>query len=217
MSNFVSKKIKSDLKFVYSENNTISIIFSNNEDLLGVAGEFNNNIKELEKITETSIYSRGNSIILKNDQKKNEIVKNAISFLYDQYIINGSIEKKDIISSINKFMIDEKNNSKENINFIIKTPKKSVIPRSEKQKNYVKALRDSDIIISSGPAGTGKTFLAVAVALTMLLDKKIERIILSRPAVEAGERLGFLPGDMREKVDPYLRPLYDSLYDLLDF
>ncbi len=217
MSNFVSKKIKSDLKFVYSENNTISIIFSNNEDLLGVAGEFNNNIKELEKITETSIYSRGNSIILKNDQKKNEIVKNAISFLYDQFIINGSIEKKDIISSINKFMIDEKNNSKENINFIIKTPKKSVIPRSEKQKNYVKALRDSDIIISSGPAGTGKTFLAVAVALTMLLDKKIERIILSRPAVEAGERLGFLPGDMREKVDPYLRPLYDSLYDLLDF
>ena len=92
-------------------------------------GEFNNNIKELEKITNTSIYSRGNSIILKNDSKKNEIVKNAISFLYDQYIINGSIEKKDIISSINKFMIDEKNNSKENINYIIKTPKKSVIPK----------------------------------------------------------------------------------------
>jgi len=137
--------------------------------------------------------------------------------LYDQYIINGSIEKKDIISSINKFMINEKNNLKGNINYIIKTPKKSVIPRSEKQKSYVQSLRYSDIVISTGPAGTGKTFLAVAVALTMLLDKKIERIILSRPAVEAGERLGFLPGDMREKVDPYLRPLYDSLYDLLDF
>ena len=217
MSNTISKKITSNLKFVYSENNTVSIIFSKNEDLLGVAGEFNNNIKELEKITDTSIYSRGNSIILKNNQKKNEIIKNAISFLYDQYIINGSIEKKDIISSISEFMIDEKNNSKENINYIIKTPKKSVIPRSEKQKIYVKALRESDVVISSGPAGTGKTFLAVAVALTMLLDKKIERIILSRPAVEAGERLGFLPGDMREKVDPYLRPLYDSLYDLLDF
>ena len=79
------------------------------------------------------------------------------------------------------------------------------------------ALKESDVTISTGPAGTGKTFLAVAVALTMLLDKKIERIILSRPAVEAGERLGFLPGDMREKVDPYLKPLYDSLYDLLDF
>ena len=153
--------------------------------MLGVAGEFNNNIRELEKITDTEIYSRGNSIILKNNQKKNEIVKNAISFLYDQYIINGSVEKKDIISSINKFMINEKNNSSENINYIIKTPKKSVIPRSEKQKTYVKALREKDIIISSGPAGTGKTYLAVAVALTMLLDKKIERIILSRPAVEA--------------------------------
>ena len=217
LRNFVSKKVKSDLKFVYSKNNTVSIIFSKNEDLLGVAGEFNNNIKELEKITNTSIYSRGNSIILKNDTKKNEIVKNAVSFLYDQYIINGSIEKKDIISSVNKFMIDEKNKSKENIEYIIKTPKKSVIPRSEKQKKYVRALKESEIIISAGPAGTGKTFLAVAVALTMLLEKKIERIILSRPAVEAGERLGFLPGDMREKVDPYLRPLYDSLYDLLDF
>ncbi len=217
MSNSVYKKVKSDLKFVYSENSTLSIIFKKNEDLLGVAGEFNNNIKELEKITNTLIYSRGNSIILKNNHKKNEMVKNAISFLYDQYIINGSIEKKDIISSINNFMINEKNNSSDNVNYIIKTPKKSVIPRSEKQKNYVKALRVSDVVISSGPAGTGKTFLAVAVALTMLLDKKIERIILSRPAVEAGERLGFLPGDMREKVDPYLRPLYDSLYDLLDF
>ena len=92
-----------------------------------------------------------------------------------------------------------------------------MIPRSEKQKEYVRALRKSDITISAGPAGTGKTFLAVAVALTMLLDKKIDRIILSRPAVEAGERLGFLPGDMKEKVDPYLRPLYDSLYDLFHF
>ena len=87
----------------------------------------------------------------------------------------------------------------------------------EIQNEYVRALRLNDIIISAGPAGTGKTFLAVAVGLTMLLDKKIERIILSRPAVEAGERLGFLPGDMKEKVDPYLRPLYDSLYDLFDF
>ena len=111
-------------------------------------------------------------------------------------------------------VIYETNDYKE---YIIKTHKTSVIPRSEKQKEYVRALKDSDIIISTGPAGTGKTFLAVAVALTLLLEKKIERIILSRHAVEAGERLGFLPGDMREKVDPYLRPLYDSLYDLLDY
>ena len=218
MSNSSLKKLNLDIKFVYSDNKTISVVFKNNDLLMGVIGEFNSNLKALEKLTNTNIYFRGNSILIKSDTGKNEIVKNAIQFLAEQFINNGSIEKKDIISSINKFMIDEKNNkSKENIEYIIKTPKRSVIPRSERQKKYVRALKESDIIISAGPAGTGKTYLAVAVALTMLLEKKIERIILSRPAVEAGERLGFLPGDMREKVDPYLRPLYDSLYDLLDY
>ena len=218
MKNFAKSKINPDLKYVYSENNALSIVFQSNELLLGVLGEFNNNLKELEKITNTSIYSRGNSILLKNTPEKNEIIKNAIQFLVDQFLNNGTLEKKDIESSVNKFMIDEKvTNKSGNVEYIIKTPKKSVIPRSEKQKNYIRALKESDIVISAGPAGTGKTFLAVAVALTMLLEKKIERIILSRPAVEAGERLGFLPGDMREKVDPYLRPLYDSLYDLFHF
>ena len=219
MKNLKQNNFKTELKFVYSDNNSLSIVFQDNDLLLGVVGEFNNNLKELEKLTNTSIYSRGNSILIKSDPKKNNLVKNAIQFLTNQFITNGNIEKKDIISSVNKFMIEENNNknTNKNIEYIIKTPKKSVIPRSEKQKNYVRALRESDIVISAGPAGTGKTFLAVAVGLTMLLEKKIERIILSRPAVEAGERLGFLPGDMREKVDPYLRPLYDSLYDLLDF
>ena len=217
MSNLNKKNIISELKYVYSENNTLSIIFNNNDLLLGVAGEFNSNLKELEKITKTNLYSRGNSILVKSDLEKNNLVKNALQFLTQQFLNNGTIEKKDIISSVNEFMINEKNNSENKLEYIIKTPKKSVIPRSENQKDYVRALKESDIIISAGPAGTGKTFLAVAIALTMLLDKKIERIILSRPAVEAGERLGFLPGDMREKVDPYLRPLYDSLYDLLDF
>jgi len=213
----IQKKLSNDLKFVYSENNSLSVIFSDNNLLLGILGEFNKNLKELEKLTKTNLYFRGNSIIIKSSPEKNELIKNAIQFLCNQFISNGSIEEKDIISSLNKFMIEENNNSNKNIEYIIKTPKKSVIPRSEKQKNYVNALKENEIIISAGPAGTGKTFLAVAVALTMLLDKKIERIILSRPAVEAGERLGFLPGDMKEKVDPYLRPLYDSLYDLLDF
>jgi len=218
LNNLTLKKLNSDLKFVYSDNNSISVIFQSNDLLMGVVGEFNSNLQELEKLTNTNLYFRGNSIIIKSNEKKNEIIKNAIQFLAEQFINNGSIEKKDILSSINKFMIEEKNNkSNQNIEYIIKTPKKSVIPRSEKQKNYVRALKESDVVISTGPAGTGKTFLAVAVALTMLLEKKIERIILSRPAVEAGERLGFLPGDMRDKVDPYLRPLYDSLYDLLDF
>jgi len=206
----------SNLKFVYSDNNTLSVIFHDNNLLMGVVGEFNENLKELEKITKSSLYSRGNSILIKSTPNKNEIVKNAIQFLANQFINNGNIEKKDLVSSVDKFMINEKV-KRQNVTDIIKTPKKSIIPRSEKQKEYVRALRQSDIVISAGPAGTGKTFLAVAIGLTMLLEKKIERIILSRPAVEAGERLGFLPGDMKEKVDPYLRPLYDSLYDLFHF
>ena len=216
MSGATKKIINPSLKFVYSENDSISVIFHDNDLLMGVVGEFNENLKKLENITKSSLYSRGNSILIKSEPQKNELVKNAIQFLVNQFINNGSIENKDIVSSVDKFMINEKVKNK-NITDIIKTPKKSIIPRSEKQKEYVRALRHNDIIISAGPAGTGKTFLAVAVGLTMLLEKKIERIILSRPAVEAGERLGFLPGDMKEKVDPYLRPLYDSLYDLFHF
>ena len=216
MSSLIKKNIDTNLKFVYSDNNSLSVIFHNNDLLIGVVGEFNKNLKELEKITESSLYSRGNSILIKSNPRKNEIIKNAIQFLAIQFINNGIIESKDIISSVDKFMINEKVKNN-NVTDIIKTPKKSIIPRSQNQKEYVRALRQSDITISAGPAGTGKTFLAVAVGLTMLLEKKIEKIILSRPAVEAGERLGFLPGDMKEKVDPYLRPLYDSLYDLFDF
>jgi len=216
LKNSIKKNIQSSLKTVYSDNNTLSVIFNNNDLLMGVVGEFNKNLKELEKITGANLYSRGNSILIKSSMEKNELVKNAIQFLVNQFINNGSIENKDILSSVDKFMINEKVKNS-NVTDIIKTPKKSIIPRSEKQKEYVRALREKDIIISAGPAGTGKTFLAVAVGLTMLLEKKIERIILSRPAVEAGERLGFLPGDMKEKVDPYLRPLYDSLYDLFHF
>ncbi len=216
MNNLIKKKIQNSLKFVYSDNNTLSVIFNDNDLLMGVVGEFNQNLKELEKITGANLYSRGNSILIKSTNEKNEIIKNAIQFLVNQFINNGSIENKDVLSSIDQFMINEKVKNT-NVTDIIKTPKKSIIPRSEKQKKYVRALRESEIVISAGPAGTGKTFLAVAVGLTMLLEKKIERIILSRPAVEAGERLGFLPGDMKEKVDPYLRPLYDSLYDLFHF
>ena len=100
---------------------------------------------------------------------------------------------------------------------IIKTPRRSVIPKSKQQSEYLKTLLNEDIVISLGPAGTGKSFLAVSVAVNMLMEKKVEKVILSRPAVEAGERLGFLPGDMKEKVDPYLQPLYDALYDLFGY
>ena len=179
MRGITKKNIDQALKFVYSDNNSLSVIFHDNDLLMGVVGEFNKNLQELEKITKCSLYSRGNSILIKSDPETNEKVKNAIQFLVNQFINNGNIENKDILSSVDKFMINEKIKNN-NVTDIIKTPKKSIIPRSEKQKNYVRALRQSDIVISAGPAGTGKTFLAVAVGLTMLLEKKIERIILSR-------------------------------------
>ena len=171
MSSLSKKNLDSSLKFVYSDNNSLSVIFHDNDLLMGVVGEFNENLKELEKLTNTNLYSRGNSILIKSTLEKNEITKNAIQFLVNQFINNGSIEKKDIISSVDKFMIHEKVKNN-NVTDIIKTPKKSIIPRSEKQKEYVRALRQNQIIISAGPAGTGKTFLAVAIGLTMLLEKK---------------------------------------------
>src|SRR3546814_9581437 len=97
----------------------------------------------------------------------------------------------------------------------IQTKKRSIGPRSHTQKDYIDALMTNELVFGIGPAGTGKTYLAVAVAVQMLLQKRVDRIILSRPAVEAGERLGFLPGDLKEKIDPYLRPLYDALYETL--
>ena len=118
---------------------------------------------------------------------------------------------------MNKNLNSGNNSNVQSFAQLIKTPRKSVIARSQKQSDYIKALRENDIVMALGPAGTGKSFLAVSVAITLLMEKKVERVILSRPAVEAGEKLGFLPGDMKEKVDPYLRPLYDALYELFGF
>ena len=213
------KKKSNDVGTLYEDQNSININIPNNEMLMEIVGSFDNNIKELEKISGSKIFFRGNSITIKGNKNTNERVKNAIQYLIDRFKSDKKIDKNDIITSLNNEMIEETKNksSVQSLQEVIKTPKRSVIPRSKKQKEYVQALKNSQIIISNGPAGTGKTYLAVAVALTMLLEKKVQRIILSRPAVEAGERLGFLPGDMKDKIDPYLRPLYDSLHDLIDY
>jgi len=208
-----------DVSIVYGNNNSISVNIFNNKILMEVVGSFNSNLKELEKITGSKIYFRGNSIAIKGDKNANEKVKDAIEYLIYRFRSDNKIDRNDVIAALNSDMVkDTKNQSTiQPLDEVIKTPKRSVIPRSKKQKEYVRSLKTSQIVMSLGPAGTGKTYLAVAVALSMLLEKKVERIILSRPAVEAGEKLGFLPGDMKEKIDPYLRPLYDSLYDLLDY
>jgi len=217
----INRQNKSDkeVSITYGDDNSINVNIFNNKILMGIAGSFDNNLKELEKISGSKIYFRGNSIAIKGNKQANEKVKDAIEYLIDRFISDKKIDRNDIITSLNNDMIkDIKNQSTvQPLEEVIKTPKRSVIPRSKKQKEYVRSLKTNQIVISLGPAGTGKTYLAVAVALSMLLEKKVERIILSRPAVEAGERLGFLPGDMKDKIDPYLRPLYDSLYDLLDY
>jgi len=216
-----NKQNKNDKEVLitYGDDNSINVNIFNNKILMEIVGSFNNNLKELEKISGSKIYFRGNSIAIKGDKYANEKVKDAIEYLISRFRFDKKIDKNDIITSLNKDMIQDTTNQStvQSLGEIIKTPKRSVIPKSKKQKEYVRSLRASQIVISLGPAGTGKTYLAVAVALSMLLEKKVERIILSRPAVEAGEKLGFLPGDMKDKIDPYLRPLYDSLYDLLDY
>ena len=211
-------KYNKEISILYGKDDSISVNVFNNEILMGIVGALDNNLKELEKVSGSRIYFRGNSITIKGEKYANEQVKNAIEYLIERFRSDKKIDKSDIIASLNNDMIkDIKNQSTvQPLEEVIKTPKRSVIPRSKRQKEYVRALKTNQIVMSLGPAGTGKTYLAVAVALTMLLEKKVERIILSRPAVEAGERLGFLPGDMKEKIDPYLRPLYDSLHDLYD-
>ena len=195
------------------DHTTVNIQITDNEMLMSIVGEFNKNLKELEKLTNTNVFFRGNSITCKGKESDLKDFSEAVKFLIDKYLVTNFIEKEDIILSVKKYMKPDESNVK-TFKQLIKTPRKSVIARSEKQSDYIKALKENDIVLSLGPAGTGKSFLAVSVAVTLLMEKKIERVILSRPAVEAGEKLGFLPGDMKEKVDPYLRPLYDALYEL---
>ena len=205
---FASKKI---------DKKTFNVQIFENNILMAVVGEFNSNLLELEKLTNTNIFFRGNSITIKGNTNNINQVFEAIKFLINKFILTNSIEKNDIILSVKKNINESKNSNIQSLDQLIKTPRRSVIARSKKQSEYIKALKENDIVIALGPAGTGKSFLAVSVAITMLMEKKVERVILSRPAVEAGEKLGFLPGDMKDKVDPYLRPLYDALYDLFGF
>ena len=198
------------------DSETINIQITNNSMLMTIVGEFNQNLKNLEKLTNTVVFFRGNSITCKGKSPDLKDFSEAIKFLINKFLLTNLIEKEDIILSVKKNMKPNNSNIK-SFKQLIKTPRKSVIARSEKQSDYIKALKENDIVIALGPAGTGKSFLAVSVAMTMLLEKRVQKVILSRPAVEAGEKLGFLPGDMKEKVDPYLRPLYDALYDLFGF
>tara|TARA_B100001029_G_scaffold178678_1_gene186020 strand:+ start:798 stop:1808 length:1011 start_codon:yes stop_codon:yes gene_type:complete len=216
-----AKNLNKEISIKKIDNETSNIKIFNNNILAEIVGEFNKNLIKIEKLTKTQIFFRGNSITVKGNKESILTVSNSLIFLVNKFLVTSSIEDNDINYSVRKVDkhkdMSKSNNNIRSIDQVIKTPRRSVIPKSKQQSEYLKTLLNEDIVISLGPAGTGKSFLAVSVAVNMLMEKKVEKVILSRPAVEAGERLGFLPGDLKEKVDPYLQPLYDALYDLFGY
>ncbi|MCE8000234.1 MAG: PhoH family protein [Rhodobiaceae bacterium] len=162
--------------------------------------------------------SRGNELVLTGTEHGRERAEAVVKDLYARLKSGLEVTPAEVDGAIrmaNAPKADRERGSGANKKLQITTRKRVISPRSPTQGTYLQSLLDNELVFGIGPAGTGKTYLAVVVAVSMLLQKKVDRIILSRPAVEAGERLGFLPGDMREKIDPYLRPLYDALYDSL--
>ena len=169
-------KLDQNLIIKKIDNKTVNIQVTNNEMLILIVGQFDQNLKSLSKLTNTDVFFRGNSITCKGSPENISVFCEAIKFLINKYLLTNIIEKEDIILSVKKNMELEESNVK-SFKQLIKTPRKSVIARSEKQSDYIKALRENDIVMSLGPAGTGKSFLAVSVAVTLLMDKKIERVI----------------------------------------
>ena len=191
-----------------------SLYLNDNMALNKVVGVQDSFLKILEKLSGTVINLRGNLITIKGENSKSKLVINTINQMLHKSQ-SKELEEEDI-KSIYHFELTKTSNDFDS-DVIIKTPKKNIFARTERQKKYINSLFKYNIIFSLGPAGTGKTFLAVAVAVNHLINGKVNKIILSRPAVEAGENLGFLPGDLKEKIDPYLIPLYDSLSELIGF
>ena len=173
-------------------------------------GELNENLKFIEKTFNVKIFQNGNQIKIQGSKKDITLSEDALKRLYATAGQGIEITKETL-----HLCIQDLNMEKDSHEIVIKTPKKSIIPRSRNQKIFLNNISENEINFGIGPAGTGKTYLAVAAAVDALLKEKVDRIILIRPAVEAGEKLGFLPGDLSQKVDPYLRPLYDALYEML--
>jgi phosphate starvation-inducible PhoH-like protein len=202
--------------FQIIENDSLStsLYINDNKALSRIVGVQDSFLKILETLSGTIINLRGNLITIKGDNTKSKLVINTINQML-QKSLSKELEEEDI-KSLYHFE-SSSNNDVLNNDVAIKTPRKNIFARTEKQKTYINNLAKNNIIFSLGPAGTGKTYLAVAVAVSKLMSGEVKKIILSRPAVEAGENLGFLPGDLKEKIDPYLIPLYDSLYELVGY
>ena len=194
------------------------LIFDDINSFKVLNGTNQNNILTIEKLIKIKIHSKGNELILSGTPKEVNTAKELIQNFY-KIISKGYFPTENDFKTGLK-IITEDNHTLEDIfldTVCVTTDRKTIAPKSINQKLYINAIRKNDIVFGVGPAGTGKTYLAVAAAVATLNLKKVKRIILTRPAVEAGEKLGFLPGDLNEKVDPYLKPLFDALNDMLDF
>ncbi len=213
----VSTPISNNAKAASSER---LLEFSNNTLLIDLCGGFDRNLSALEQGFDIVIVRRGNQLALHGDEEAVDLAAKALNSLYEKLEAGRQIEKGDVDAAI-RMQGEPPAPEPGQLEMFkggkveIKTKKKVVEPRTAAQRGYVKSLYQSELVFGVGPAGTGKTYLAVAAAVSMYLEGRVDRIILSRPAVEAGERLGFLPGDMKDKVDPFMQPLYDALNDLL--
>ena len=186
--------------------------------LIRFVGKLNENLKIVEKTFKVKIFQNGNKISISGDEKNTKRASNAIKDLYASTSNGSELSKEQIQMVINKNIdLNPDAISEDMKDQIIKTPKKIIKPRGSNQNSYISNMSKFEVNFGVGPAGTGKTYLAVAKAVEMLVNEDVKKIILIRPAVEAGEKLGFLPGDLSQKVDPYLRPLYDALYEMLGF
>ena len=189
--------------------------FEDNQFLSSLFGYHDKNLKVLENKFKVKLYTRGNLLSIKGNRDPVEKAYFIIQGLY-QKLKNNDISAEEIENNID---LAKPTYIKEQIEqdqkFQINTKLKTIYPKTRNQELFLKEMRSKDVVFAVGPAGTGKTYLAVAYAVSLFVEGKINRLILSRPAVEAGERLGFLPGDMKEKIDPYLRPLYDALYEMM--
>ena len=194
----------------------LSFELFNNQLLKVVVGVNDENMRLVEKMLNVEILSFGNQITIKGAANDVENAKTAINILYEKASKGHVVGEQEVKAAVRICGGVESADEKQSLSeIVLKTKKRYIYPRSATQAKYITEMMQNELVFGLGPAGTGKTYLAVALAVSMMLEGAVDKIILSRPAVEGGENLGFLPGDLKEKVDPYLRPLYDALYEML--
>jgi phosphate starvation-inducible protein PhoH and related proteins len=216
----MSKKPLSNTPAAAGDRVRLTVEFDRTQLMGALFGEFDRNLVAIENRLGVYISARGNRVQIEGEAESAARARDVLSALYDQLSHGGELDLGTVegaISMTAQPTLDGiiRHEASTSATIVIRTRKKVIAPRTPAQVDYMHALAREDVIFALGPAGTGKTYLAVAQAVAQLITGSVQRLILSRPAVEAGEKLGFLPGDMKEKVDPYLRPLYDALHDCL--